>query len=82
MRNMKTITILGIDSALERAIKSKAKMESLSANQWILQALRKVTGLNKEPVYKIYHDLDHLAGGWSREETEAFLKNTEIFEKI
>jgi hypothetical protein len=36
----------------------------------------------KEPVFKKYHDLDNLAGGWSKEETEAFYKNTHIFERI
>ena len=79
---MKTLTIRGIDPELDRAIKSRATQSNLSANQWILQSLKKVTGTGKEPVFKKYHDLDVLAGGWSREETKAFQKNTEIFERI
>jgi hypothetical protein len=79
---MKTLTIRGIDAELERAIKTRAQQNNLSANQWIIQALKKVTGTGKEPVIKTYHDLDELAGGWTKEETAAFKKNTKSFEKI
>ncbi len=79
---MKTITIRGIEPGLDRVIKSRAKQNNLSVNQWILQALKKVTGLGKDSVFKKYHDLDALAGGWSKEEAKAFQKNTQIFEKI
>lgn len=79
---MKTLTIRGIDPELDRAIKSRANQNNLSANQWIIQALKKVTGTGKEPVFKQHHDLDALAGGWSKEEARAFAKNTKIFERI
>ncbi len=79
---MKTITIRGIEPELDRMIKSQAKQNNLSVNQWILQVLKKITGLGKEKVFKKYHDLDGLAGGWSKEEVKAFFKNTEIFERI
>jgi hypothetical protein len=79
---MKTITIRGIDADLDSVIKSRAQLNNLSVNQWIVQALKKVTGTGKEPAFKEYHDLDALAGGWSREEAETFLKNAKIFEKI
>ena len=61
--DMKTITIRGIDAELDRVIKSRAQQNNLSVNQWILQALKKITGMMKEPVFKKYHDLDNLAGG-------------------
>ena len=79
---MKTITIRGIEPGLGRVIKSRAKQNNLSVNQWILQALKKMTGMGKEPLFKKYHDLDDLAGGWSKEEAKAFQKNTQLFEKI
>jgi hypothetical protein len=79
---MKTITIRGIEPGLDRVIKSRAKQNNQSVNQWILQALKKVTGMGKESVFKKYHDLDALAGGWNMEEAKAFQKNTQIFEKI
>ncbi len=79
---MKTITIRGIESGLDRVIKSRAKQNNLSVNQWILRALKTVTGMGKEPAFKKYHDLDALAGGWSKEEAKSFQKNTQIFERI
>jgi hypothetical protein len=79
---MKTITIRGIEPGLDRVIKSRAKQNNLSVNQWVLQALKKVTGMGKESVFKKHHDLDALAGGWSKEEAKAFQKNNQIFEKI
>ena len=79
---MRTITVRGIDPALDRVIESRAKQNRLSVNQWVLQTLKKVTGMGKEPVFKKHHDLDALAGGWSKEEVKAFQKNTQIFEKI
>jgi len=79
---MKTITIRGIDPGLDQAIKSRAKQDSLSVNQWLLKMLKKVTGVGKEPVFKKHHDLDELAGGWSKQEAKAFQKNTQIFERI
>jgi hypothetical protein len=50
--------------------------------QGILQALKKVTGMGKEPIFKKHHDLDALAGRWSKEEAKAFQKNIQIFERI
>jgi hypothetical protein len=79
---MKTITIRRVDSGLDRLIKSQAKQNNLSVNQWILQTLKKVTGIGKKPVFKKHSDLDALAGGWSKEEANAFHKNTQIFERI
>lgn len=79
---MKTITIRGIDADLDRVIKAQAQQNKLSVNQWILQALKKMTGRGKETVFMKHHDLDSLAGGWTKEETKAFYKNTQAFEQI
>ena len=79
---MKSITIRRIDPGLDRVIKSRAKQKNVSVNQWVLDALKKVTGLGKEPVFQKHTDLDALAGGWSKEEAKAFQKNTRIFERI
>jgi len=79
---MKTISIRGIDTETDRVIKSRAQQDNLSVNQWILQALKKVAGTGREPRFKKYHDLDHLAGTWSREETREFCKTMSMFEKI
>jgi hypothetical protein len=79
---MKTITIRGIDQTLEGMIRKDAKENNMSINQWILNNLKKVSGLEKEPVFRKYHDLDELAGGWSKKEASEFRKNIGIFEKI
>jgi hypothetical protein len=79
---MKSITIRGIDGDLATAIKNQAARNRQSVNQWLVQSLKKLTGKSKEPVFKHYDDLDPLAGGWTKQETEAFLADIKIFEKI
>lgn len=79
---MKTITIRGIDAELDKVIKSQAQQNDLSVNQWVLQALKKVTGIEKKTAFKRHHDLDRLAGGWTKEETKVFSESIQIFEKI
>jgi hypothetical protein len=79
---MKTITIRGIDSELHQTIKANAVSTHQSVNQWLLQALQKLTGRSRESIFKQYHDLDGLAGGWSRDETETFKRHTRLFESI
>jgi hypothetical protein len=79
---MKTITIRGIDDHLNQALKAKAAKENQSLNQCVLQALKKMTGIDKKPLFTKHHDLDHLAGGWDADETKAFLEHTKIFEEI
>jgi hypothetical protein len=79
---MKTITVRGVDPELDRAIKSRAEGDSISVNQWVLKILKKATGMEKEPLFRKHHDLDELAGGWTKEDAAAFQKNTQIFERI
>ena len=79
---MKTITIRGIEPDLDKTIKSKAFMENLSVNLWVIKTLKQATGTGKNPIFRKYDDLDNIAGGWSRKETETFLKDIKIFEEI
>jgi hypothetical protein len=79
---MKTITVRGVDPDLDQAIKSRAEGDNISVNQWVLKILKKATGMEKEPLFKKHHDLDELAGGWTKEDAAAFQKNTQIFERI
>ena len=65
---MKSITIRGVDAALSVALQALSKVESKSINQFILDLLRKETGLSKSKQFtKTYHDLDDLFGSWSEE---------------
>jgi hypothetical protein len=79
---VKSITIRGIDGDLDQVIKSRARQDNLSVNQWIVNILKTATGTGKATLFKEYHDLDALAGGWSEEEAKTFLKGIEIFERI
>jgi hypothetical protein len=79
---MKSITIRGIDSELDGAIKDHASQNNQSVNQWLIQALKKMTGQAKPPVFAKYHDLDELAGGWTARETQTFLSSIKMFEEI
>lgn len=79
---MKTITIRGIDPDLDKTIKANAFREKLSVNLWVVKTLKQATGLDKKPIFRKYDDLDSLAGGWNRKETETFLKDIKMFEEI
>ncbi len=79
---MKTVTIRGIDEKLDKMIKTMAGEAGMSINQWLILALKKVTCLDGSKVFNEYHDLDSLAGGWTKEEILQFKKNTGIFEVI
>lgn len=79
---MRTITIRGIDPVLDKTIKTKASMEKLSVNLWVIKTLKQATGTDKKPFFRKYDDLDSLAGGWNRKEAETFLENLNMFEEI
>lgn len=79
---MKTITIRGIESKLDKTIKARASRENLSVNLWVIKTLKQATGTDKKPIFRKYDDLDSLAGGWNRKETETFLKNINVFEEL
>ncbi len=66
---MKAMTIRGISPSMDKKLQILAKKQGKSINQVILDTLQKSLGLDKEPKYtRIYDDLDHLFGKWSRAE--------------
>lgn len=77
---MKTITIRGVDDHLAEKLKQSARKEAKSVNQFVVDALRGVLGLNKEKMHSsVYDDMDHLFGKWSQEEFDLIQRkiNTE-----
>ena len=69
---MKTITVRGIDDALDEKLKKMARESGVSINQFVIDSLKRQMGLIKEKKYTVVHDdLDHLFGRWSEEEFEA-----------
>ena len=69
---MKTITVRGIDDVLDEKLKQMARENGVSINQFVIDTLKRQTGLIKEKKFTVVHDdLDHLFGRWSEEEFES-----------
>ena len=69
---MKTLTLRGIDDELDRGLKKLARQERDSMNAVILHLLRDKLGLAKPRFRETHHDLDDLAGTWTKEEAREF----------
>ena len=74
------VTLRGIDPELRAALDAEAARRGLSLNGTILELLRTVVGVNAE--LPVRHDLDALAGAWSREDRDAFAAAIKDFERI
>lgn len=79
---MKTLTIRGIEPELANKIKESSNNCGESINKLILRILKSAFGLREKQVFPTYHDLDHLAGTWTKEDEEEFYKNIKGLEKI
>ena len=69
---MKTLTLRGIDDELAPGLERLARQGRDSMNAVILRLLRDRLGLSKPKFREVHHDLDDLAGTWTREETREF----------
>ena len=67
---MTAITLRNIPAELKAAIERRAEQEGLSFNRTVLRMLEEFVGISasRQPVR--HHDLDHLAGTWSRAEAD------------
>jgi hypothetical protein len=80
---VKQLTLRGFDKALERRIKSLARMEGISLNKAALRLLRRGAGLDPEGKPDVIgHSLDRFIGTWSKKEAEDFDKAVEVFEQV
>jgi len=79
---MKTITLRGIDDETAAILKKQAKDSCTSVNATVLNLIRESMGLEKKKRTRVYNDLDDLAGGWSKEDEQAFNETTQSFVKI
>ncbi len=81
---MKQITIRGIPADEQKAVKKEAARRMTSLNKALVSLLERGTGTaateKKAPV--LYHDLDHLAGFWAKEEAAEFDKALDAQRKI
>ena len=66
---MGSLSIRGVDKLLSATLKKQAQAAQKSVNQFVLEALRKRVGLDKEKRFtREYDDLNNLFGKWSAEE--------------
>ena len=72
---MKAITLRGVPPEVARTIQRKAHETGESLNKVVIELLEAGAGAGarkKKGKRIVHHDLDDLAGAWSREEAAAF----------
>jgi len=74
------LALRGIEPDLRSALEAEAARTGTSLNALILRLLRESLGLAKAA--NLCHDLDALAGVWSREEADEFTEAIRCFEEI
>lgn len=79
---MAIITLRRVDELTAKTLKERAQKEGLSVNTFLLQLVRDSLKIGKKKRSVVYHDLDHLAGTWDRNDLAEFERNTAEFEKI
>ena len=70
---MKAITLRNLPPDVARTVQQRAKQKKTSVNKAVIELLEESVGgkeKKKSPIR--YHDLDHLAGTWTKEEAAAF----------
>ena len=67
---MKAITVRNLPAAVARTIRERSSREGISTNKAVISLLEEATG-KKRPrgVAPLHHELDALAGAWSRKES-------------
>lgn len=71
---MKTITVRNIPPEVAKLIRERARRKRLSANRAVLDLLLERAGSQTVRPEQLHHDLDELAGAWSRREATEFEK--------
>ncbi len=79
---MKPVTLRGIPPEVERAIRRKAGESGSSVNSVVIGLLEEAVGARKGRKKVLHHDLDALAGAWSREEAASFARSLAAERKI
>lgn len=72
---MKAITLRNLPPEVAKTIHQRAKQKKTSVNKAVISLLEESLGKKTQKKEKVrYHDLDHLAGSWTKEEAEEFEK--------
>ncbi len=80
---MPNINIRGLDDTVHARLKTEAQQKGMSLNSLIVKYLRQSVGMEaRDPKTPTHHDLDKLAGTWSKKDVQDFQKTISAFEKI
>ncbi|MBI2360807.1 MAG: hypothetical protein HYV04_18200 [Deltaproteobacteria bacterium] len=73
---MKAITLRNLPPEVVKIVRKKARKKGTSINKAVISLLEESTGTSRKKQEKktLYHDLDALAGSWTREEALEFEK--------
>ncbi len=69
---MKSITLRNLPPDLARKIQQTAQEQRTSANKAVIRLLEEKTGSGRARGRTAHHDLDALAGSWSKSEAKVF----------
>jgi plasmid stability protein len=79
---MANLSIRGLDEETAARLKAAAQARGVSVNRHALDLLRRGLGLLPRTRSERHHDLDHLAGTWTAEDTAELAKALAAFEHI
>jgi plasmid stability protein len=80
---MPNINIRGLDDTVHARLKTEAQQKGMSLNNLIVKYLRQNVGMEaRDQKTPTHHDLDKLAGTWSKKDVQDFQKTISAFEKI
>ncbi|WP_291466250.1 hypothetical protein [Desulfobacula sp.] len=77
---MRQITLRQVPENIDILIRVMSKKQNKSINKTIIALLEKALGLRDNSNKK--RDLSKLAGTWDKSQSEEFIKNTAMFDKI
>lgn len=78
-----SITIHNLDESAASWIRHEAQRQGVNDETIVLSLIHKaVCQETSIPKFREYHELDHLAGTWSKADLEEFLRNTADLERI
>jgi hypothetical protein len=79
-KKMRQITLMQVPENIDTLIRVMSKKQNKSINKTIIALLEKALGLKDNSNKK--RDLLKLAGTWDKSQSEEFMKNTKMFDKI
>jgi hypothetical protein len=72
---MKAVTLRNIRPELARVIRRRATQKGISFNKAVISLLEESLALQQKRSVRTHHDLDELAGAWTRKDADTFDKS-------